>query len=242
MRARDALRPLALSAAFALSGCAAHDVHEAPAAPHAATPAPLDAPAPASSAAAEPTEVLDDDDGLAEYERLLADKETRLRAAGVLLARREESKPADSRYAPPPPEPIRDEKADAAGVLGKRKDERGSGGRSATPKTRPAAGATATSPSAPPPSAPAAESAPRPTKRAERRNTTQGDAMSSAELEQPGGRCQTICDLADSTCDLESKICDLAARHPGDARYVDLCRRADEDCRLAVDACQACSP
>ncbi|MFY0537353.1 hypothetical protein [Nannocystis pusilla] len=64
----------------------------------------------------------------------------------------------------------------------------------------------------------------------------------AADDEASSNRCQSICDLSAATCELEGKICDLATRHPDDPRYGDLCRRADDDCRLAAEACQRCSP
>lgn len=240
MRARDALRPFALLTLFA--GCAAHDVPEAPSAPkHNAAPAPPDAPSAVVGPAggdALPAEALafDDEAGLAEYERLLADKETRLRAAGILLAQREEAK-RDDRYAPPPPSPA-PAQAESVGDRGKRaKKEKDTRLAGRNDKGAGLAGGTV----APTTTTKTPDPAPRPTKPVAR--PSPADEFDAAALDaEPGGRCQTICDLADSTCDLESKICDLATRHPNEPRYADLCRRADEDCRLAAEACQLCSP
>ncbi len=230
MRARDVL-----GAALLLAGCAAapHD-GEAPVAP----PTPLDAPAPPSvQAAAGEERVVFDDDGFAEYERLLADKETRLRAAGVLLARREDLKDAktDPRYAPPPPSPV------GGDALAAEKGKAGGGYGRATeakprPTTAPAAASVPADPARKRVSKDKAERTPRPTP------AKNQEAVAASEDEAGLGRCALICDLADTTCDLEGKICDLAARHPGDARYTDLCRRAEDDCKLAADACQQCSP
>lgn len=231
MRAADALR---LGFALLLGGCAAAPDAESRVAP----PPPLDAPAPPAQAVAEERERSTADDEFAEYERLLAEKETRLRAAGVLLARREEAKPAtDARFAAPPPAP-----ADAvASAPGKVRRDVASGRTAAAPRP-------STAPSAAGPAAPIAvgglvaeTKAKKPAKGERAAQSRAGDAA-TAEDDEAGGRCQLICDLADATCDLESKICDLAARHPGDARYGDLCRRAEDDCRLAADACQQCSP
>lgn len=235
MRARDVL-----GAALLLVGCAAapHD-GEAPIAP----PAPLDAPVSQATQApaGEADRVVIDDDGFAEYERLLADKETRLRAAGVLLARREdlkEAKPAtDPRYAPPPPSPtggdaLAAEKGKAGGGYG-----RATEAAKPRPTTAPSAATVPADPARKRVSKDKAERAPRP---APAKN--QESAAAASEDEGGVGRCALICDLADTTCDLEGKICDLAARHPGDARYTDLCRRAEDDCKLAADACQQCSP
>jgi len=238
MRAANLLRTCAFAAlAAGLPACAAHDVHEAPAAPsHGAPPPPTpttpDAPPPHLEPL--PGEALADDAeaNFAEFERLLADKETRLRAAGITLARREEAKPFDSRFAPPPPDSREEALGDAA-VRPETKAKK----TARKPAARAQAGATA------PTSTPVAGKTPAPA--AEKRPAAgrkDADAAAASELEQQGGRCQTICDLAASTCELEGRICDLAVRHPNEPRYADLCRRAEDDCRVASEACQLCSP
>ncbi|HEY8375220.1 MAG TPA: hypothetical protein VIK91_01975, partial [Nannocystis sp.] len=82
-------------------GCASQDVVEPPPTPPQAvdTPSSRMVEAPAEERAE--SEAADDELGLAEYERLLAEKEDRLRAVGVLVAVREHQR--DTRYAPPPP-------------------------------------------------------------------------------------------------------------------------------------------
>lgn len=236
MRAASLLRTCAFAALSAgLPACAAHDVHEAPAAPHAPhAPVTPDAPPAPPHLEPLPGEALADDAeaNFAEFERLLADKETRLRAAGISLARREEAKPSDSRFAPPPPEPRARETLGDATVVSESKSKKAT----RKPVNRPQAGGSAAT------STPVAGKAPAP---ALDRRATGGrkDADASAEeSELQGGRCQTICDLAASTCELEGRICDLAARHPNEPRYADLCRRAEDDCRVASEACQLCSP
>ncbi|MDC0718468.1 hypothetical protein [Nannocystis bainbridge] len=226
-----------------------------------ASPSPLDAPAPQAAPQAAPQEEAergnqDDELGLAEYERLLADKETRLRAAGVLLAARGPSlddaiAERDRGLAPPAVAPAAP--SAPGGVMGGAVGE----GRVATAKSRrptkgdsPSPDASGKHEAAPPPAPP-----PRPKDSATREKKVQYDPNPKPTTSQSGyaappaddeptsaGRCQNICDLSASTCELESKICDLAAKHADDPRYGDLCRRADEDCRQAAEACQRCSP
>lgn len=228
MRARKLLAPL-----LVVAGCAAQDGGEAPPSPPRALDAP--APLPVEQLAGERAEVdpADDELGLAEYERLLAEKEERLRAVGVLVAAREQQR-VDSRYAPPPPVGGVPGDEDAARVSKAKRAASGAGASGGGRGTPPSS-----APPAPRPSAKTSHSETRPAP--ERRPAPAVDAV-AAEEEATGGRCQTICDLSAATCDLEGKICDLAQRHPGDARYADLCRRADEDCRVAAEACQRCSP
>lgn len=231
MRAPD-LRVLAVVALAAIAGCAAQDAPEVRPAP----PTALDAPAPgfAEPIEAEPAHV-EEELGFAEYERLLVANEDRLRAAGVLVAVREETG-ADSLYAPPPPADAAEQKsAVATQSKAKRTDSAGFNGGAAG-KGRSAA---------PEPTAPAAPVATRETARRKAASAPKADSAdlsAAAEPEPAGGRCQTICDLSSATCDLEARICDLAQRHAGDPRYGELCRRADDDCRVAADACQRCSP
>lgn len=238
MRAASALRTCALTALVAgLPACAAHDVHDAPAAPpHNAPPPPTpttpDAPPPHLEPL--PGEALADDAeaNFAEFERLLADKESRLRAAGITLARREEAKPSDSRFAPPPPDPRAGEALGDAATRPETKAKK----TARKPVSRAQAGASA------PTSTPAAGKAPAPAREKTAVGGRRDADAAASEFEQQGGRCQTICDLAASTCELEGRICDLAARHLNEPRYADLCRRAEEDCRVASEACQLCSP
>lgn len=227
MRAGKRLAPLV----FAV-GCAAQDGGEPPPSPPQAADAPVSRPVEASLEQRAEADGTDDELGLAEYERMLAEKEDRLRSVGVLVAARELQR--DTRYAPPPPAAPADE--DTAALGGGSKSKRASSGSGAgqrpAPTRRPTTSSTSTSRAEPQPapdSKPA--SAPKP----------KADAH-AAEAESGPQRCQTICDLSAATCDLEGKICDLAQRHSGDPRYADLCRRADEDCRLAAEACQRCSP
>lgn len=227
MRARDLAGLLTLAA---LAGCATSPP-EAQETPAAAQP-PLDAPAtapPQVEREAGATPAADDDLGLAEYERMLAANEERLRAAGVLVAQREQQRPApDGRFAAPPPAAPTEEldtispSGGATASRAKRKDA-----KSTT--------ATAARPAAPKPTS-------TPNKKAVEQARSEPKSEAAADEAARGGRCQQICDLADSTCDLSGKICDLAARHPGDARYTGLCQRADDDCDLAAAACQRCSP
>jgi hypothetical protein len=230
MRARDLAGLLTLAA---LVGCASspHEGHES----LAAAPPPLDSPAATPAPAPEPASALvDDESGLAEYERLLAANEDRLRAAGVLVAQRElAGSTSESRFAAPPPSAAAASGDVAAGAptggtapRTKRKDNKA-----------PTVATTATrSASTPKPASPSKT-------RAEKAEAPPADAKpSDADEGARGGRCQQVCDLADATCDLSGKICDLAARHPGDARYTGLCQRADDDCDLAAAACQRCSP
>ncbi|MCX4246765.1 hypothetical protein [Paraliomyxa miuraensis] len=62
---------------------------------------------------------------------------------------------------------------------------------------------------------------------------------SSSRREVPS-RCERVCDLAEATCDLETQICELALRHPGEARYVQACERAEQQCVAATRACSRC--
>jgi len=246
MRARDLAAVMALTA-----GCAPQDAGE-----RMVAPAPLDAPAPLREPDRAEAENEDGDElGLAEYERLLADKETRLRAAGVLLAARgqgaEEAR--DDRFAAPAPVTAAtpqggvaaDENLAAGGTTAKSKRAaKGAGaGRS---------GDVAAEPAPPPPPAPKKPSTSTASRDSREKKVfydarpTQTEAAAGSvpkeESAEPVGRCQNICDLSAATCDLEGKICDLAARHADDPRYGELCRRADDDCRQAAEACQRCSP
>lgn len=241
MRARD----LAGASLLALTAaCASQDAERF------ATPAPLDAPAPVAPEREEAERGNPDDElGLAEYERLLADKESRLRAAGVLLAARDSGLAADARgggFAPPPPpaptpaEEVADE-SQASAAKAKRPRKDASAGRAADAPT--VAQATAPAPAPAKPKGGATTSATREKKVAYNADAKpEASAQGYTDDEATGNRCQNICDLSAATCELEGKICDLATRHPEDPRYGDLCRRADDDCRQAAEACQRCSP
>ncbi|PCC70823.1 hypothetical protein SAMN02745121_02711 [Nannocystis exedens] len=241
MRARDLLG----ASLSLLAACASQDAERF------ATPAPLDAPAPLPPEREEAErDNVDDELGLAEYERLLADKETRLRAAGVLLAAREPALQREARgeagYAPPPPpapEPIggvaSEEQATAAKSKRTRKDA--SGGRAADTPTVAESAARGPVKKAPTTTSPAAPREEKVLYNVDAKPAA-GASSPAADENAPANRCQNICDLSAATCELEGKICDLASRHPGDPRYGDLCRRADDDCRLAAEACQRCSP
>lgn len=246
MRARDLVW-----ASLLLAGCGAAPLDRGAEAP--VSPSALDAPvhAPAPQGEAQRVGASSDDElGLAEFERLLADKESQLRAAGVLVARREEAKLAepapdphpDARFAqPPPPSPSDGDAVAKTKAVG--------GGGRATAAKRP----TTTPTAAAPPgtsvggvvgggTAASAESRKRPARADKPTGPRPAAEAAASEDELVDNRCQTICDLADTTCDLEGKICDLATRHPSDARYGDLCKRAEDDCKQAADACQLCSP
>lgn len=245
MRARD----LAGASLMVLAAaCASQDAERF------ATPAPLDAPAPVAPEREEAERTHDDELGLAEYERLLADKETRLRAAGVLLAARDSATAADARgggFAPPPPpapasveEVAGDFQMNAAKTKRPRKDA--SAGRAADAPTVAQAPAPAPAPVKPKGGATTSSSSAAREKKvaynAEAKPEASAQGYAAADDEAPSNRCQNICDLSAATCELEGKICDLATRHPEDPRYGDLCRRADDDCRQAAEACQRCSP
>ncbi|MFZ6183218.1 hypothetical protein [Nannocystis pusilla] len=246
MRARD----LAGASLLALTAaCASQDAERF------ATPAPLDAPAPVAAEREEAERGGNDDElGLAEYERLLADKESRLRAAGVLLAARDSGLAADARgegfAPPPPPAPAPAEEVALEFFVNTAKTKRprkdASAGRAADAPTVAQGAAPAPAPVKPKGAATASTSATREKKVAYNAETkpeasAQGYAA-PVDDEALSNRCQNICDLSAATCELEGKICDLATRHPDDPRYGDLCRRADDDCRQAAEACQRCSP
>ena len=170
---------------------------------------------------------------LEDYEQQLAQNESRLRAMGVRIAsadpadkRESEAVAKDDRFAPPPPpagdapERARDVRAESKSKAPAKKTA------NTTPTPRPAAPAThgraqgaASKPAEPKP-------------------------VAAEEQDDEGnrGRCAELCDLAHATCELEAKICDLAARHTDDPRYAEVCRRADDDCRVASEACILCSP
>jgi hypothetical protein len=233
MRARDLAGLLTLAT---LAGCATSPpevLHETPA----AAPAPLDAPAPVQSQGereAAPMPAADEELGLAEYERMLAANEERLRAAGVLVAQREpERAVGDARFAQPPPATTPGDALGGASPTGGATASRAK--RKDTSKT--ATAGTARPPAPKPTSTPTKQTKPVEEARPEPKAEAAADADDASR-----GRCQQICDLADATCDLSGKICDLATRHPGDARYTGLCQRADDDCDLAAAACQRCSP
>jgi hypothetical protein len=216
MAARDCRAAWALALAL---GCAT-----APSEPHETRTAPgrvEAAPSPAAAPPAAPVDADADDlaeleDDLAAYEQQLARNESRLRAFGVVVAQAE----------PSPERP-----ADAATKLDARFAEPPPPRPSAPPSPVRSERAKKTAASPKAGGAAAARPTPSPTADEELRADPRGE-----------DRCAELCGLAESTCDLESKICDLAERHPGDPRYVRLCQRAGEDCRLAADACTRCSP
>ncbi|WAS93801.1 hypothetical protein [Nannocystis punicea] len=247
MRARE----LAGASLMALvAACASQDAERV------ATPAPLDAPAPLPAELQEEAERdnTNDELGFAEYERLLADKETRLQAAGVLLTAREPALGAemkgDARFAQPPPPPapgprggtVTEEERAGGGAAAKAKRPRKDSGRAADAAR--AGEAPAPAPMAPKAATTSSTPATRDKNVQYEAKPARGDAEGfvAANDEAPTNRCQNICDLSAATCELEGKICDLAARHSEDPRYGDLCRRADDDCRQAAEACQRCSP
>jgi hypothetical protein len=57
----------------------------------------------------------------------------------------------------------------------------------------------------------------------------------------PQARCQQVCDLAAISCGLGDEICELADRHPNDGEYTSACERANADCEVAKEACDACA-
>lgn len=246
MRAREVLVVTLVALAAA---CAKPEVYETAAAP----PVPLDASAPVSPPSPEPLRAEDDELGLAEYERMLADKETRLRAAGVLLAARGELAKEEQRggtpFAEPPPasRPLAGAAADEDTTTTKpsksRRADKGDGrGASAAPRpTQPTGKGPTTATTGSEKKKKSVQYDPTPQPKPADANA-EYEPPTETEAAAAGGRCQTICDLSSATCELEGKICDLAARHPDDPRYGELCRRADDDCRIAAEACQRCSP
>lgn len=65
-----------------------------------------------------------------------------------------------------------------------------------------------------------------------------GDAMQAGPRD--ADRCSRVCELATAICDLQARVCDLATDHPGEARYSDVCTRAEGDCAVATQACEEC--
>ncbi|MFO7564245.1 MAG: hypothetical protein R6X02_16480 [Enhygromyxa sp.] len=53
-------------------------------------------------------------------------------------------------------------------------------------------------------------------------------------------RCEQVCDLAAISCGLGDQICELADRHPDESDYASACERANLDCEVAKEACDAC--
>lgn len=172
---------------------------------------------------------------LAMYEQQLASNEARLQAMGVRVAQRaggaaeRETKhveaDADDRFAPPPPA--------LAGDATTRSDRKPSKSKATTRTNNDAA--------APAP-APRPESSGRAAGGVVSRPAAKEAKKEANEPPRDLNHCSELCDLAHSTCELEAKICDLAARHPGEPRYEAVCQRADEDCKLASEACTLCSP
>ena len=178
------------------------------------------------------------DASLEAYEQQLAHNESRLRAMGVRIAsadpadkRESEALAKDDRFAPPPPSrsgyaagaPARDEAAEVNTKSPAKKTKTAS----SSPTSRP----TTTAPTAG--RAQGGVSRPAEPKRA---------AAEEQDDDGDRGHCAELCELASATCELEAKICDLAARHTDDPRYAEVCRRADDDCRVASEACTLCSP
>lgn len=83
----------------------------------------------------------------------------------------------------------------------------------------------------------AGTSAPQPTT-----TSTDSDDMVDAGDCEGESRCTSVCELSEAICDLEIRICTMANNHEGDPLYVDACERAVEDCELAGDACDTCTP
>jgi hypothetical protein len=54
-------------------------------------------------------------------------------------------------------------------------------------------------------------------------------------------RCQPLCELAATSCDLQTRVCELADEHEGEPRYEEACVRAQDQCRVATEACTACN-
>lgn len=229
---------LALTAVLlGLPACASnHDpTTAAPTPARAPEPVTMDMRAQEQAAPAPPASPVQElEASLAAYEAQLASNEARLRAMGVRIAAVEpdEEPPADDRFAPPPPgrsglgyKGDADKRAEKA--EGKAKSTR------ARPADEPAMKRSPTSrpASASPPSPPSPQSAAGPAKSAD----------GETAVEQRGG-CTDLCELASATCDLEARICDLASRHLDEPRYAQVCQRAQNDCRAASDACNACSP
>lgn len=52
--------------------------------------------------------------------------------------------------------------------------------------------------------------------------------------------CEDLCELREAICGLENKICSLATEHDR-PEYANACARAQGDCRVATEACSACS-
>lgn len=67
-----------------------------------------------------------------------------------------------------------------------------------------------------------------------------GKSATAAEVGDPAGRCQRICDLSTNICALRDRICDLADEHADQTRYASICERASLDCEQATVACEGC--
>jgi hypothetical protein len=247
--------PLALALLLLLPACASSPPEPATA----AAPAPMGAEASldqlaAPSAAAPIEELAELETSLAAYEAQLAHNEDRLRAMGVRIAavapRAARGDGADDRFAQPPPprlgDPDRERTVEEKAVRDKpaKKDA-----------SRPTTKSAQTAPPSPTPRPVQPDSPGSDTRRdagnaagmtrpkeAEAEPTAGTSKRKAAKTEAEGGRCVDLCDLASATCELESKICDLASRHTDEPRYAEVCLRAEDDCRLASEACTRCSP
>ncbi|WP_434421378.1 hypothetical protein [Nannocystis pusilla] len=217
MRARDLAGASLLVLAAA---CASQDAERF------ATPAPLDAPAPVAPEREEAERANNDDElGLAEYERLLADKETRLRAAGVLLAARDSGLAPDARgegFAPPPPPAPAEEAVDEFQMNAaktKRPRKNASAGRAADAPTVAQSTAPAPAPVKPKGAAPAGASATREKKvayNADAKPEASARGYTTADDEAPSNRCQKH--LRPVRRDLRARGQDLRPRDPAPRR------------------------
>ena len=63
----------------------------------------------------------------------------------------------------------------------------------------------------------------------------------SGDVDEVAPACRSLCDLAATSCDLQTRVCELADEHEGEPRYGEACLRAQDQCRVATEACAACN-
>gem|GEM_PF-1847459 len=111
-----------------------------------------------------------------------------------------------------------------------------------TPQPEPPATVPDESPESPPEPGPPPEPEPEPvaaTDDDDEYEVEDADASPIREKRAPT-RCERICDLSEATCELADHVCHLAEGHTDDPRYAEACTRAQQQCRVADDACRAC--
>jgi hypothetical protein len=193
---------------------------------------------------------VDDQDAppsLEQLERELAANNAKLRELGVALSIEQQAR-----------------ETGPAGTAVSKSKEAGGGDRKATGSVAPAPGGKATSKPSKSDKSEAEKKQPRRDKPADKSGAQpEGEPKDEATLDweddgvrpdeakaappspsidlDPEQRCEQVCDLAAISCGLGDQICELADRHPDETNYASACERANVDCEVAKEACDACA-